>query len=398
MNDDDIERPNFSELSRITGITRQTLSKRWNNPFYKEPPPRRPRKGKYDKYGEEIKVKFLRTSNMSAVFHYFKNKYPETFRSYEGFRYFCQKNGMVTRRIDNQVHVRYETTFGDQVQVDWKEDLQIITHHGEVIIFNLYVMVFSASRKKYLCIAFQKTTEEFFRCTIETLIRAGGCPESLLTDNMSAIVNHHTNELLEPVREFLKDMGFDIQRCKPFHAFTKGKVESANRFAQWLDPYKDEIETVEDLYKVVGIIERQINQEVNNTTGFTPDALFPADQKVLKPLPREELMDYWLHSEVTDVPNTLLVDYQKNSYSVPYRLYGKYVKLVPCSETLYIYRENEVVRVHSLNQEGSIHYNENDYVEGLAGSMGNTDRNLIEEQARKNLELIAQMGRRKDEN
>ena len=147
-----------------------------------------------------------------------------------------------------------------------------------------FFMLFSYSRKRFLCIAFQKTTEEFIRCTIETLQRAGGCPEYLLTDNMSAIVNHSTNELIEPIKKFLGDMGFDIKRCRPFAPFTKGKVESVNRYIQWLAPYQGEIKNVSHLYQIIRIIETQINEEPNETTGFAPDFLennsskYPVDQ------------------------------------------------------------------------------------------------------------------------
>ena len=398
MNTDGIEKPNFTELARQTGISRQTLSKKWRNRHQPSNLARKKRKGKYDDFEEEIRTKFLKTGNMSAVYHYFQNSFPETFTSYEGFRYYCQSNGFVCKAKENKVHVRFETDFGEQVQVDWKEDLHAITCDGEAILFNLYVMVLSASRKKFMCIAFQKTTEEFFRCTIETLQRVGGCPKSLLTDNMAAICNHQTGRLLDCVREFLKDMGFDIRRCKIKSPETKGKVESANRFVQWLAPYQGEIKDIQDLYEKVRIIEKQMNQETNDTTGFAPDALYPADRKVLKKLPRQDILKFWMNARDVRVQNTLLVNYERGQYSVPKEYIGKTVTLVPCSETLYVYKDQRVIRVHSLDKQGGMHYDPNDYYAGLSESMENASADLVAEQARRNLEMISKMEWRKNEN
>lgn len=395
--DDNRIRPNFSELERQTGITRQTLTKKWEmsiQPFTHES---EQRKSKYDAYKEQICEVFGRISNISAVFQYFTELNPDVFKSYEGFRYYVLSRGIVSKKADQKARPRFETDFGEQVQVDWKEKVKIITRMGEVIIFNLYVLVFSASRKRFFCIAFQETTEEFFRCTIETLRRAGGSPKSLLTDNMSAICNQRTGQLIKPVQEFLKDMGFNIRRCKVKTPQTKGKVESTNRFVQWLEAYQFEIEDVDDLYEKVKVIERQVNQKPNSTTGFAPDVLFPYDRKALQPLPRKEIMNGWINARDVVVNNTFLVNCRNGQYSVPIKLIGEKVTLVPSSNTLYIYKGLNVIRIHTLDPNGGMHQNPKDYEEGIAASMDNVSPDLIAEQARKNLEMIGAMERRKHE-
>ena len=397
MSDDRIK-PNFSEIARQTGISRQTLAKHWNKSrkLSADIDGRKTKEGKYDKYDGEILEKFSGNCTISAVFHYFKNKYPKIFVSYEGFRYHVQSKGMVSKKTSIEAHVRYETDAAEQIQVDWKENIKAILCDGLVIVFNLYVLVFSYSRKRFLCIAFQKTTEEFIRCTIETLQRAGGCPEYLLTDNMSAIVNHSTNELIEPIKKFLGDMGFDIKRCRPFAPFTKGKVESVNRYIQWLAPYQGEIKNVSHLYQIISIIETQINEEPNETTGFAPDFLFDYEKKKLKQLPKKELMDLWMKARKTTVPNTLLISCQGKQYSTPLAFKGKTVQIIPCSNSLYIYSGLDVIRVHDMNQDGKFHYDEQDYVEGIASRMVNIGKDQVEEQARKNLERLSRIGRKED--
>ena len=62
---------------------------------------------------------------------------------------------------------------------------------------------------------------------------------------------------------FSKDIGFIPKKCKPRHAYTKGKDESCNRFMSWLIPYNNEFETEEDL--IVGL----------GNINITPDSLGP---------------------------------------------------------------------------------------------------------------------------
>ena len=141
-----------------------------------------------------------------------------------------------------------------------------------------------------------------------------------------------------------------------------------------------------------------MNQETNETTGFQPDALYPADRKALRKLPRQEIVKYWMNAREVTVQNTMLVNYENGQYSVPKEYIGKTVTLVPCSEMLYIYRDQRVIRVHFLDRQGGMHYDPNDYYEGLSESMESVRADLVAEQARKNHEMISEMGRRKNEN
>lgn len=65
----------------------------------------------------------------------------------------------------------------------------------------------------------------------------GGIPVHALTDHMSSIVNTKSKKFYPEFAHFSKDMGFIPKKCKVREPETKGKVESQNRFMDWLKPY-----------------------------------------------------------------------------------------------------------------------------------------------------------------
>ena len=79
-----------------------------------------------------------------------------------------------------------------------------------------------------------------FRCLIDSFKYYGGIPKTLLTDNMSCIVNTNTKSFSKEFKQFAKDFNFKARKCKVKVPETKGKVESVNRFVSRLIPYNGE--------------------------------------------------------------------------------------------------------------------------------------------------------------
>ena len=105
-------------------------------------------------------------------------------------------------------HVRYETKPGQQLQVDWKENLRMTTIHGD----NLMTSTLGYSRKHIFVYTKGKTTEDFLRCIIDTLYRPGGAPEHILTDNLTAVVSitNGSKRRHQKIRAFEKDIKVKI--------------------------------------------------------------------------------------------------------------------------------------------------------------------------------------------
>ena len=151
---------------------------------------------------------------------------------------------------NNKVHLRYETEYGKQLQFDWKEDIKLISKHGEIFKFNIFSATLGASRLHVFIYSKTKTRLDVQRCLVKTFEYIQGVLEEILTDNMSSIVNNQTHKFSKEFITFTKDMQTIPRKCKIRHPYTKGKDESANRFINWLLPYNHEFEDEEELIKI----------------------------------------------------------------------------------------------------------------------------------------------------
>lgn len=155
----------------------------------------------------------------------------------------------------------------------------------------------------------------------------------------------------------------------------------------WLKPYDGLIESESHLIEVINIITKQANNQTNQTTSIPPIKLFDKEKEYLNPLPNTILLETYLNDIVThEVPPTLLVNYKGNGYSVPSKLIGKRVKLVPSIDKLYIYFNTELVICHNITNQ-KFNYDKSHYIEGLSNRLNNKGYD-IEEMAEKNLKLF----------
>ncbi len=385
-------KPNFSALARKYGTDRHTVSKYWREGEVKPVLIERP--SKLDPYFDEIKEKAeCTTCTKMALFQYFQNKYgKDIFSCYSTFAHYIQRKELL-RKVEMKVHVRYETPPGNQLQIDWKEDLKMTLQDGQMIEYNLFVATFGYSRYHYYVYSRTKTTEDFLRCLTEVLQKAGGKPKTIITDNMSAIVTIRSNarDKLPVIKQFEKDIGIKIHLCKVRTPETKGKVESANRYVQWLEPYNGELANEQELIELVRKLETAVNSETNRTTGFPPVKLIKKEMEHLSPIPNKILLkEFAQNISVQEVPSTLLVRYQNSEYSVPAKYVGRRVKIVPSGTKLYIYHNTELISIHEI-QAGRFHYHTEDYIAGFRRTM---PKELAEDEIRKraleNLALLNQ--------
>ena len=385
-------KPNYSALAKEYGMDRHTVAKYWKeggirmSPIERETP--------FDTYFEEIKEKAESTCcTKKALYKYFQNKYGmDVFHCYSTFTHYLQRKE-IRRKIEMKVHLRYETEPGQQLQLDWKEDLKTVLKTGEVIEYNLFVATFGYSRYHYYIYSKTKTTEDFLRCLIEVMQRAGGKPRQLITDNMSAVVTITNGGKckLPVIKQFENDIGVKIHLCKVRTPETKGKVESANRFVQWLLPYDHELGSEGALIERIKEFNQQVNQEANGSTGIPPMKLIKKEMEHLDPIPNKALLGSYIQNvSVQTVPQTLLVRYHGSEYSVPAKSIGKRVKIVPSGNELYIYLSTELISIHQIT-ERKINYHRDDYIGGMRQSMPSdlSDDEIIR-RSEQNLALLGQ--------
>lgn len=380
-------KPNFSELSRIYGIDRRTIKKQYlglTNKIEKN------KKGSVlDKYQNIIKEKLeIPGSNKKAVYMYILMNIDNNIGSYSNFRKYVSKHHDELIQKNTDVHVRFETEYGKQLQFDWKGPIKLKNKQNEIFEFYIFSTTLGASRFHTFIYSKFMTLELVERCLIESFEMINGIPEECLTDNMSSIINLSEKEFLKEFKAFSKDMNFIPKKCKPHSPETKGKDESCNRFMNWLYPYQNEFETEEDLINIVKKLNKQINLEVNQTTNMPPVSLFRIEKEYLKPLPSKQVIDNYLDTMIpAKVSNTLLVYYKGSQYSVPKKYINQTVKLNEVDNKLLIYYNKNLIASHDISNK-KFNYNEEHYKEGLSSSIKYKSSDEIDNLAKHNLKLL----------
>lgn len=379
-------KPNFSELERALGINRHTIKKYYNG--YEGKPAVRNKPSKLDKYYEEIKSKInLCGVNQMAVYQYLFQK-DNTIGTYSNFKKYIAKKNLKPNKT-TKVHLRYETDPGVQLQFDWKEDLQMISKHGELFEFNIFSATLGYSRMHNFVYSKTKTRSDVEKCLISTFKYINGIPKYLLTDNMRAVVDINNNQrrVNPEFKQFVKDMGTDIKLCRPLTPQTKGKDETCNKFMTWLIPYNHEFENEKELIEIIEKIRNTVNTTVNQTTNMPPILLFEKEHKYLLPLPSNRIMSSYLDCkslENSKVYDDSLIYYKGKRYSVNPKYIGQYVSVNQIDNIIYIYHNKELIATHEITDK-IINYNKEDYIEGLYRNMPYKNKDEIEKYTEENL-------------
>ena len=380
--------PNFSELAREYNIDRHTLKKHYLAGGIK-PRKKREYNSELDNYKEIIKKKLEITGNTYKGIHLFLKRKKNIKCSYSNFTKYLKKEGLYKKKTAQTAHVRYETNPGQQLQVDWKEDITMISKNGEVFKFNLFAATLGYSRLHHFVYSETRTREAFVRCFLDTLYHIGGVTDEVLTDNMKSIITilkdgkNKCPELLQ----LEKDLSIKFKFCKVRTPETKGKVESSNRFISRLLSYNNEFEDLNELLSIIDALNKEINAETSQSTNVAPILLFKKEKEYLHPVPSKCIFDnYILESKTTKVPNTMLVYHKGCEYSVPMKYINKRVKLIEIDNTLHIYYNTELIQIHQISKN-KINYNKKDYEEALSYSIKNKDLD-IKKIAEENLKLL----------
>ena len=377
-------KPNYSELARLHNCDRRTVNKYDNG--YEGKPKNRNKESKLDKYKEDIKTKLeLPGSTIKGTYEYFK-EIDNNIGNYSNFYKYSKE--FKTNKNNNKFHPRYETEYGKQLQFDWKEDIKMFSKSGKIFEFNIFSSTLGASRLHVFIYSKYKTRLDVERCLVKTFQYIDGVSEETLTDNMSSIVDAKKKEFNKDFIMFSKDMGFIPKKCKPWHAYTKGKDKSCNRFLSWLIPYNGEFETEEELINIIEEINLKVNRQTNETIGVPPIMLFQKEKEYLKPLPNNKIMNNYLYDTLlTKVSNESLFYYKGSKYSVPIKFINRTLNLREENNKLYVYYNKELITIHDISNK-YINYKDEHYTEGLMALLKHKNQNEIDDISKKNLELI----------
>lgn len=378
-------KPNFSDLARQYGFDRRTVKKYYEG--YDGKPKTRNKTSKLDKYKDEIIEKLqIKGIKVKAIYEYFVDKGYDV-GGYSNFNKYI-KNNNLKPTAKSKGHPRFETLPGKQAQVDWKENVKLISKYNEEFTFNVFSYKLSNSRYCYFEFNKHRTQQDVFDSLIKAFKETGGVPKEILFDNMRTVVDIVDNrrKINTKMQAFANDFGFKISLCKPRRSYTKGKVEAANKFLEWILAYNYDFEDEDDLISKIKNINKKVNQYECQAIGVPPLLLFQKEKEYLQPLPKNQIIETYIDHELrTSVHKDSLVNYKGRKYSVPPKYIGKDVLLKQIDNQLYIYCNIELIRIHQLSNK-KFNYDPEDYKALMAQSI--KDDNDLENIVLENLNIL----------
>ncbi|EHL0042379.1 IS21 family transposase [Enterococcus faecalis] len=320
-----------------------------------------------DGFEEMIRDKMELSCSASSIYYFIKKKGYKG--GYTTVKRFCRNYR--EKRV-KKATIRIETTPGLSAQVDWKENIKMVSKHGEVFYFNIFLYVLGYSRMKYLEVTFDRTQPTVFHCLINAFEYCGnGVPQEIWFDNMKTVVDRSKSQFTQTVfnekfRQFAKDARFIPIACRPFRPQTKGKVEALARTINRLMVFNYEFENEQELKQIVHEFMHDLNNERSQAMNDKPSKLLTEEQKVLLPFNRLELVRYVSRNQhvLRKVSIESMVQYQNSKYSVPVKYIGKEVTLDVRKDTLFIWYGNHCIRSHPLSEK-SLNYQRDDSLEIL---------------------------------
>jgi transposase len=303
----------ISEIARRTGHDRKTIRTALQGPLHAPAPRRAPRPKKLDAF-----VPYLEQRLQDGIVNCSK-LYAELRRQGYTGSYTLVKNFVRPYRPSSQPRatLRFETTPGQQAQVDWGY-FGFITHQERRQRLYAFVMTLGWSRMLYVEFMVATDVAHWLRGHLHAFQYFGGLPAEVLHDNLkTAVLNREGGEVHWQPRylDFASYYGFTPRACQPYRAQTKGKVESAVRYLRHNFWPGLRFSDLADLNRQVRAwLDQTANVRMHGTTGEVPLARLPRES--LRPLPNRPDYDT---SVVTYRRSTrdCYVAYDGNFYSVP---------------------------------------------------------------------------------
>ena len=255
--------------------------------------------------------------------------------------------------------MRFETSPGEQAQVDWKENVSIVLNNGTKIVINILVMTLSYSRFKLANVCLSKDRETVMECLTGFFKELGGVPKTIVFDNMKSVMDYprtinSEGKVNTQFKQFSVDMGFNVFTCMAGRPETKAKVESPMRILNDIKAYNGDL-TLKQLSEKIYFIMNRENTSYHQSYGWVPMEMFQKEKDSLNRLPRESLLNkYQTIKSRVKVDQSSFITYKQNKYSVPPCFIGKNLDLRVIDKTIHLYYTSLLVRKHKISNKNVI--------------------------------------------
>ena len=258
-------KPNYAALAKQYDCDYRTVKNAYEEAKGETstPTPRKKRPSKLDPYKEIIQDKVKGHCSAYSIFKFIERKGFDG--SYSLVKAYCRE---FKQEKVQKATIRVEHNPGLSAQVDWKEDMRLISNQGEVFEFNIFLYVLPYSKKKFITLTFDRKQDTLFECLDDAFYHTGGVPKEIWFDNMKTVVDHSRSQFSkahfnERFYAFSKDASFTPIACRPFRPQTKGCVEALARTVDRLKVYNHEFYDTVELCHLVNDLCSELNSEVS---------------------------------------------------------------------------------------------------------------------------------------
>jgi len=237
---------------------------------------------------------------------------------------------------------------GEAIQIDWADFGFALP--GVPRRVSAFVAVLCYSRRLYIEFTVSQTMGSFLRCMERSLLFYGGTTFADIFDNMKTVVLSHTATATVFNPKFLDYArargGFAVRACNVRKGNEKGRVERpigfvrrrfwpGRRFRDLLDLNTQAVRWRDDF----------ANGRVHEVTGKVPELVFEHEEKrVLKPIPTTPFDT----DDVAGMGVTKMfrVPFDRNRYSVPWRLASQQVIVRADDDFVTVFLETKPIAQH----------------------------------------------------
>lgn len=256
---------------------------------------------------------------------------------------------------------------GACAQVDWG-NAGTVTVGSTRRRLSFFVMVLCYSRKLYVEFTLGETVEQFLSCHTNAFAYFGGCPASVMVDNLkSAVLSHPRGQpaVYNPrYLDFARFHGFTIKACNVHAPHEKGRVENAVGYVKKNFLSGLPLEQFAPVNPAARHwLEEVANVRIHGETRQRPNERFALEKPALLALPPTQ----YDAGAVRTVSATrrFRVHVDGNRYSVPAEYAGAKLILRAYPDTIRVFHQDRLVAEHVRSYDRGLDVENPDHVRAL---------------------------------
>ena len=285
-----------------------------------------------------------------------------SYSSFKRYLWTCFREEMLRRCVTVR---RADPPPGEEAQIDFTRlGYWMNPATGKKQLLHAFSMVLAYSRHMFVRVVTKMDSETWIRCHVEAFKYFGGVPSRLVIDNLKDGVvkpDQYDPLLNRTYAEMAHHYHAIVDPCRGYHAKDKPRVERPNPYIRDSFFAGREFRSVDE-WNVAAIdwCTNVAGARDHGTTRERPmDRFMIVEKAALAPLPAEPYeIATWsrpkLHPDCTVMVNGA-------RYTAPYRLIGETLDVRSTWNTVEIFRNERMIRMHMRHPKGRISINEEDY-------------------------------------